>query len=82
MINVDTTGLILIISTTVTGLVTIINAVSSGWGRDRVDRKLNSIHEQTNGNLSTISDKLDIALERIKILNEENVRLRSIKRGV
>jgi len=79
MIDVDTTGLVLIISTTVTGIVTIVNAVSSGWGRERVDKKLNVIHNQTNGSLTTLSEKLDAAIREIQYLSDENRRLRDMK---
>ncbi len=71
--------IIVVIAAVGTMLVSVVNAVSAGWGRQTTrdahrdlikrsqqsDRKLDEIHTLTNGNLSKVNKQLADALERI-----------------
>ena len=73
---------IIIITTSASAVVTIINSIASGWGRselnkkaddanikqDVVSNKLDVIHQLTNSNLTSVQDQLRIALDRIERL--------------
>lgn len=75
----NTPDITTVIGAIVIGLVTIINAVGSYWGRQtarkehvetigralQADRKLDEIHELTNSNLSMVKSQLKEAKERI-----------------
>ena len=92
-----TPEIILIITTSGSTVVLVINSIFNGWGRtkqlkatedvrndikstvydvkktliarnDQVDNKLSVIHDLTNGNLSKLQEKFDLAITRIDVL--------------
>ncbi len=67
--------LLAIIAGSAGGLVSVVNAVAAGWGRDaakrrsqQVNSKLDVIHDLTNSNLATVKAQLSTALARIERL--------------
>ncbi len=70
--------LVIIITTTASAIVTIVNAIAAGWGRKEFKeavevnkQKLEEIHISTNGNLSKVQEQLDSALKMISVLQQQ-----------
>lgn len=69
------TAYVVIISAVAAALVSIVNAVSAGWGRQearysaaQATVKLDQIHELTNSNMTALKAQLQAALDRINAL--------------
>ncbi len=56
---------ILLITTITTAIVTIVNAIAAGWGREHVKERLEDIHHLANDNLAKQTKALEIANEKI-----------------
>jgi len=64
--------IIVIISSSTAGIVSIVNAIASGWGRGEIkdklettNGKLDDIHVLTNSNLTNVKSQLSVALGQL-----------------
>jgi len=83
--------IVIIITTTASAIVTVINSISAGWGRKEMrskveeitsktdinSNKLDVIHESANGNLGAVQSQLDEALTLIADLQRQMAQRRS-----
>src|SRR5260370_38032198 len=68
--------IVIIITTTASGIVTIVNAISSGWGRKETKDRLTQIHSFTNGTLTDVRNQLHLALDKV---SDSNSDLKDVK---
>ncbi len=72
------TAWVTVIAATAAALVSVVNALAAGWGRQEARRvaatastKLDEIHELTNSNMTALKGQLATALARIEALESK-----------